>query len=278
MPTFQTPQPVALRVRIASGDAHIRASARTDTVVEVLPENPSRKRDVETAEQTRVEQRDGAIIVEAPDDRRGHTGSIRVTVDLPEDSQVSASAASGDIRVGGRVSEVEITTASGDQSVEQCTGNVTLNSASGDISCGPVGGDAKIETASGDVDVQPVQGSASLSTASGDITIPSVGSDARVTSASGDIRVGEIGGSVKANSASGDIALASVRSGKVSAESASGDISIGVASGTAAWLDVHSLTGDISTSLDDAVGPEDADSQVEIRVNTVSGDIRIHRA
>lgn len=278
MPTFQTPEPISLRVRFASGDAVLSASARTDTVVEVLPENSSRQRDVEAAEQTRVEQRDGAIVVEAPDDHRGKTGSIRVIVGFPENSQVSASAASGDIRVEGQVSDVEITTASGDQRIDKATGNVTLNAASGDISVGPVGGDAKIETASGDISVAPVQGTASLSSASGDIDIPSVGSNVRAQSASGDIQIGTIGGSVKANSASGDVSLGSVRSGQVKVESASGDISIGIAAGTAAWLDVHSLTGDVTTSLEDSPGPEESDAQVEIRVNSVSGDVRVHRA
>ena len=45
------------------------------------------------------------------------------------------------------------------------------------------------------------------------------------------------------------------------------------------WLDVRSLSGDTSSSLDHQEGSPPADAPVlELRANTVSGDVQIGRA
>ena len=55
-------------------------------------------------------------------------------------------------------------------------------------------------------------------------------------------------------------------------------LSIGIAEGTAAWLDVQSLTGNVQTSLDDAEGPVEGGDTVRVRARTISGDVSITRA
>lgn len=69
-----------------------------------------------------------------------------------------------------------------------------------------------------------------------------------------------------------------MRSGTVEIDSASGDILIGVAGGTAAWLDVHSLSGDITSELEGADAPDEDAPTVTIRGRTLSGDVAIRRA
>ena len=43
MPTFETPQPIAVTVDVFLGHVEIIASDRTDTVVEVRPSDPAKK-------------------------------------------------------------------------------------------------------------------------------------------------------------------------------------------------------------------------------------------
>ena len=58
----------------------------------------------------------------------------------------------------------------------------------------------------------------------------------------------------------------------------SGDVVIGVAPGTSAFLDVSSKSGSTSSDLPVSDVPVDGSAlQLEIRANTVSGDVRVRR-
>jgi hypothetical protein len=278
MPTFPTPEPITLRLKVSSGDVRINAAARTETEVEVRPSNPSSSADVETAQHTVVEHRDGVVVIEAPDERGfGRKGSIDVRVDLPEGSAVRGSVASADFGADGRLGAVEVNSASGDVRIDQA-GDLTIQTASGDVFCRQSDGDAKVQTASGDLRIATVAGRAQVSTASGDASVDEVGGDLRLQAASGDLQVGAVAGSVEAKTASGDVRIGSVRQGEVSADAASGDIQVGIAAGTAAWLDLSSLSGDVNSALDQADDPGDSELTVSVRARTLSGDISIVRA
>ncbi|MFC7648893.1 hypothetical protein ACFQX6_57020 [Streptosporangium lutulentum] len=105
MPVFQTPEPADLQVRFPAGNLHVTAAPRADTMVEVRPANPSRTADVEYAEQTRVEQLDGTIIVSAPERllSLGHGPKLEVLIGLPEGSRVEFKTASADFRAAGHL-------------------------------------------------------------------------------------------------------------------------------------------------------------------------------
>ena len=63
MPTFDTPEPIAVTLDVGVGDIQVVASDRTDTVVDVRPSDPAKKSDVTAAEQTRVEYASGRLSV-----------------------------------------------------------------------------------------------------------------------------------------------------------------------------------------------------------------------
>ncbi|MGW0232147.1 DUF4097 family beta strand repeat-containing protein [Actinopolymorpha singaporensis] len=281
MPTFATPEPVTLRLRVQSGDILVEASDRADTEVEVRPYNSNKQADTEAAQQTLVEQRDGSIVVEAPDGKEfgrfGRSGSIYVRVALPTGSHLRGTKASADLRAVGRLGDVDLNTASGDVELQEVD-KLEVQTASGDVTCRLVGGSAKVQSASGDITLGEVGGDLQVASASGDLDLGPVGGDVRVQTASGDTTVAVAGGSVEARSASGDVSLPSVRSGQVSVETASGDVTVGIAAGVAAWLDVSSLSGDVHSDLDDAGEPGEGDESVELRARTLSGDVSIVRA
>ncbi|MGW5365788.1 DUF4097 family beta strand repeat-containing protein [Actinopolymorpha pittospori] len=278
MPTFATPEPTTLRLRLRSGDVLIEASDRDSTEVEVRPSNPNRSADITAVEETLVEQHDGVIVVETRDyDRSRSNGSVYVRVALPAGSDIDGNKASADLRATGRLGDVNLNTASGDVQLEH-VGALTIQSASGDIRCQLVDGDAKAQSASGDITLPEVHGSVHLSSASGDIDLGQVEGDVRMQTASGDGTVRAVGGSVEVKTASGDMTISSFHRGQASVDAASGDITIGVARGVSAWLDVSSLSGSVRSSLEESDGPADSEDTVEIRARTLSGDISITRA
>jgi hypothetical protein len=281
MPTFPTPNAIDLRVRAVAGEVTIEASARDDTVVEVAPMNPRSAADVEHAEATRVEHRDGVVVVEVPDVggtwllRRSPAVAIRVL--LPEGSRAQLTTKSAGVRCRGRLGATEIKTASGDVQVEHADGLV-VETASGDIRVERADGEVRVRTASGDVSVGEAGGAAQVHSASGDVAFGHAHGDVRVQTASGDTTIARAEGSVAAKTASGDAEVRAVTRGEVTFETASGDLRIGIAEGTAAWLDVQSLSGAVRSSLDDATGPIDGGETVRVRARTLSGDVLITRA
>ena len=99
MPTFDTPEPIALSLEFGVGDIHIVASDRRDTVVDVQPSDPSKKSDITAAGETRVEYANGSLLVKAPKGWRyvgpsSRHGSIDVRLEVPTGSAVRGSAGS----------------------------------------------------------------------------------------------------------------------------------------------------------------------------------------
>ena len=281
MTTFPTPDPIELRIRLGAGDVSIVAEARIDTEVEVHPSDPGSSADVEHAQRTRVDHRDGVVVIEAPDVdrtwrlRRGP--SISVRVNLPEDSRVRVVAASAEVRCSGRLGQMDVKTASGDVDVEHAA-ELTIETGSGDVEVGRATGDAKLATASGDIAIADVGGDLQVSAASGDISIGHAHGDVRVTTASGDATAGPVDGSVVVKTASGDARIGALTRGTATFNSASGDVHVGITEGTAAWLDVKSMSGDVRSTLDDVDGPVDGGDTVRVRVRTASGDVSVTRA
>lgn len=276
MPTFSTPEPITMRARFGSGTIVIDA-ADGETDVQVRPSNPDRQQDVEHAENTSVDFHHNTLTIRAPETHGGRSPSIAVLVRLPEGSDVDVTVGSADTRANCRLGDVTVTGGSGDVRLSD-TGNVLIKLGSGDILAGNVSGRTDITSGSGDVNVREIGDTAKVNTASGDCMIGEAHSALQLNTASGDVRVDRAHRSVEGKTASGDAYIAVAMSEVISWNSASGDVWIGVPAGTAALLDVSSLTGDVSSGLDGADEPTESDQRVEIRARSVSGDIHIARA
>ena len=283
MPSFTTPGPAALVVRFAAGRLTVRTADGTDdpttTVIDVRPANPDSAADVEHAAATAIEQHGDTIEVIAPTSKGwfGRNPRLDVRCVVPAHSGFDVEVKSADVQLAGDLGRVSISSASGDVAIEHAD-ELQVRTASGDVSCRSVGGNAAVSTASGDAHIGTVDGSGELSTASGDVNVSRIAGDARVRSASGDVGLKEAGGSVTARTASGDIRIDSVRRGTTEIDSASGDVDLGIALGTAAWLDVQALSGTVSSTLEPTDAPADDAETVSIHAHTLSGDIRVRRA
>jgi len=277
--TFQTPGPVRLDVRLGSGEVRLETSDNAETTVTL---EPLRDNDASVAavQEARVEQRGDEILVDVRDRRRGFRGAdVLVEIHCPEESSVRAKTGSADIEGRGRFGPVEVESGSGDVQFSDVSGDAEINAASGDVQLARIGGQARINTASGDVQLASVRGEARVNSASGDVQIREAGNRLEVNTASGDVLVGEALSSVNANSASGDQTIGSVSQGKVDLKSASGDLKIGIREGSTLWVDARSRSGEVRSELPVSDLPPEGDApHVELRANTMSGDITVVRA
>ncbi|MCG3043292.1 DUF4097 domain-containing protein [Streptomyces sp. S1A] len=174
MQKFDTPAPVSALLDIPAGRIRFIAADRADTVIEVLPANPSNGRDVKAAERTRCEYGGGVLRIEtSPGKNRilGDSGSIEVTVQLPAGSRVEAKAALAEFRGVGRLGDVTFEGTQATVKLDE-TASAGLTLQAGDISVGRLGGPAQISTQKGDIHIaEALRGTVTLRTEHGDISI-----------------------------------------------------------------------------------------------------------
>ena len=284
--TFQTPGETRLDIRLGAGEVRIETAEvqETTVVLEPLRDNEASTSAVENA---RVELRDRGngheVVIDVRDRGRGFSLSrgaeVLVAVTSPEGTSVESKSGSADIEGHGRFGSVEVETGSGDVEFGEMAGDAHVNAASGDVQLGSIGGAARINTASGDVQIRSIGGDGKINSASGDVIIREVRGELSVNSASGDVLVREAASSVGVNTASGDQQIGSVTTGKVTLKSASGDLRVGISEGSTLWVDARSRSGEVTSELPVSELPPDGNGpSVELRANTMSGDITVARA
>jgi hypothetical protein len=257
MPTFDTPEPISVRLELGIGDLRITASDRVDTVVQVRPSDPAKPSDVTGAEKTSVEYADGILQIKAAKGWKRYSVDLRI--ELPTGSTLRGGAGLATLRGSGTLGECRYKTGAGDITIEE------------------VAGAAELTTGTGAVRVQRVGGSAAIKNSNGDSWIGEVGGDLQVKAANGTISVDRAIAAVTAKTANGDIHLDEVSSGSIVAETACGKVEVGVHVGVAAWLDLHTGFGHVRNLLDAGERPAPTEDAVEIRARSAFGDITIRR-
>ena len=175
--TQATTSTLSALLDIPAGHIRVIAADRTDAVVEVLPANPAKSRDVKAAEDTRISYTDGVLTITAPEAGNqlfGPSGSVEITVQLPTGSRVQANGAAADFRGVGRLGDVTVTAAQGPVKLDEADSlHTTLQD--GDITIGRLNGPAELSTMRGDIRIAEAErGTVTLSTQKGDITIGAV--------------------------------------------------------------------------------------------------------
>jgi DUF4097 and DUF4098 domain-containing protein YvlB len=279
MPKFETPEPIAVNLEFGVGNVRITASDRTDTVVEVRPSNESDESDVQAAQQIRVDYTDGLLELIGPKrvfDFSKKSRSVEVTIELPTGSQLSAHLMMGEFRCAGRLGESRIKT-TGHIRLER-TGPLRLHTGLGHVTAGGIAGDADISTGAGKIQVGEVDGAVEVKNSNGDTTVDAATGDVRVRNANGAIDIGRAGAGVDVKTSNGSIRLGEVVRGSVVLQTAAGDLDIGIAEGTAAWLEVNTGFGHVTNHMENATQPDETDQTVEVRGRTSYGDITVHRS
>jgi DUF4097 and DUF4098 domain-containing protein YvlB len=280
MPSFETPEPISVILELGVGNVRIAASDRTDTVVDVRPSDAADESDVKAAEQVRVDYTHGTLRVIGPKapafDFSRKTRSVDVTIELPTDSRVSAELQMGDVRSAGQIGQCEVKT-TGNVWLER-TGALHLHTGAGHTTVDSVAGNADIATGLGKIQVGEIEGTAVVKSSNGNIVIDAAVGDARARTANGEISIGRAGAGVVAKTSNGSIRVGEAVRGSVVLETAAGDLEIGIADGTAAWLDVNTGFGRVRNMLEETSQPTESDETVEVRGRTSYGDITIRRS
>ncbi|MCX4825794.1 DUF4097 family beta strand repeat-containing protein [Streptomyces sp. NBC_01142] len=279
MPSFDTPQPISVNARVDAGSIQFAAADRADTVVDVAPRDPKKDQDVRAAEQTEVTYVSGVLTVRTPKQRYlvGRTGTVDVTVELPTGSRIDMTGAWAQVLGEGRLGEVRVKTSSGDVRLDT-TGPLQLTASHGSITVDRIEGTAEITTSSGSMRVGLLGGPAVLKNSHGTTTVGAATGDLRVSGANGDIEIRRAESSVAATTAHGTLRVAEVARGTVQLETSYGAIEVGIREGTAAWLDVHSGSGQVRNTLTASETPEKTEGTVEVRARTRHGNIDVRRA
>jgi DUF4097 and DUF4098 domain-containing protein YvlB len=260
---------------VAAGAVTLRLSDTTVTRVEVDSSWD------DAVDRTRVELRGDELVIVSP--RRSglfrSTPEVEVQIEAPAGSSLDAELHSADLEVGGTLSQARVRTGSGDVALDRVTDELRADSGSGDVRVAYAGGGGALRSGSGDVEVEAVGGGRlQCNTGSGDITLGRVEATADVRSGSGDVSVEDTTAELMTSTASGDQEVRRAWSGTLRLRSASGDVHVGITGGAAAWLDISTVSGTVSSALDQSTEPGDDEPRVAVHVSTVSGDVDLVRS
>jgi DUF4097 and DUF4098 domain-containing protein YvlB len=278
MPTYNTPTPIDLAIKLPVGTIEIIAGDRADTIVTVSPTNPTKAVDVRGAQETKVDFDGQRLTITGPRPRFSFIGpfeSVDVKVELPTGSRLTAETSAGAVRSTGRLGATRIKSSmvdldrTGDLWVRAMNGNVTVANADGGI---------EITADHGQIRIGTVTGDAILKASHGTVTVGESGGDLDAKLSYGDLEITKALASVAAKTAYGSIQLREVSSGSIQVESGYGQISIGVRPGVPAWLDLSSKDGRVRNEIDGDRAPAESEQSVAVRARTQYGDINVHRA
>ena len=173
MPTFNTPEPISAVLDIPAGRIQLTAADRAETVVEILPADASKSRDVKAAEEAQVAYGDGVLRIEvsAKNQYFGPSGAVAVSVQLPAGSPVEVKAASAELRSVGRLGDIAVNSDHGSIVLEDVA-SARITTAAGDVSVGRLNGPAEIRTSKGDIRIaEAVRGDVVLRTDVGEVEV-----------------------------------------------------------------------------------------------------------
>jgi DUF4097 and DUF4098 domain-containing protein YvlB len=250
---FTVTGPIRLELSNAAGDVTITGSADGQVRVSgdvrasgIGFENP-RKRLEDIISHPPLEQR-GDIIRIGKDFSRMRNLSITYTIQVPHDTEVSASVASGAQNIRDLRGPVKVHSASGSIHVEKIDRDAELNTASGSVSAADVGSDVHVNSLSGNVVVSNVKG------------------DVRVNALSGVIRVSQPGGRVEGETAGGEVEIQGAAN-DVHARSASGRVYVQGNPGAQCFWDLKTASGSVQISVPPS-------SNFHLSAEATSGEIR----
>ncbi|WHT19187.1 hypothetical protein N8J89_39890 [Crossiella sp. CA-258035] len=278
MPIFPTPAPITVELSLVSANVRINATDRIDTVVEVRPAKESNKHDVTAADQTEVSFHNGTLVVRmAKPKLLGGKGTINLVIDLPTGSQLKGDSAIADLRAAGLLGDCHFTTATGDLQFDH-TGPLRLETTSGRIRVEHADGHTDVTSGSGEIWLHTVNGTAVVKNSNGPTTIGDITGDLRVNVANGNTSIERAHSTVAVKAAAGSIHIGELTRGTAVLETNAGDVELGIRQGTAAYLDINTLTGRFINDLATIGGPETNTETLKVHARTVTGDIIVRRS
>jgi len=280
--TISVQGPVRLELANAAGD--IRITGASDGKVHIhgevrvssFPFGDATKRLAELTTNPPIEQSGGTVRVGRELGSLGRA-MISYVIEVPRESEVTTTVASGSQTVTGIRGPLKMEAASGAIRAEKIDKGVQLTTASGDIEVDGVGDDVRVSSASGSVNIATTKGDVRVNALAGGIIVKQPGGRVDVDTASGRIEVQGATSDVRAHAASGQIMV----QGNPGAnnywdlKTASGSVKISVPRGANFHLTAEAVSGEISTDIPIVV-EEQGKHSVRARAGTGGGRVEIH--
>jgi DUF4097 and DUF4098 domain-containing protein YvlB len=282
--------PIRLELTNASGDVDITGSSdgkvrvHGDVRVSGMGFGDPQQRLDETLANPPIEQKSDTIRIGKEMSGLRHL-SIAYTIQVPHDTEVSVTVASGAQAVRGVRGPVKMRAASGSIRVEKIDRDAQLATASGSVSANDVGDDVRVSSASGSVNVTNTKGDVRVNAIAGTIQVLRPGARVETDTASGAIDIQGASNDVKAHAASGRVSV----QGNPSANSywelktVSGSVLLKVPASANFHLSAQAVSGEIRTDIPIMI--EEQGKRVlrarmgiggaRVDVQTVSGEIRV---
>jgi DUF4097 and DUF4098 domain-containing protein YvlB len=264
----------------SNGKVHVRGEVRASGIGSESPQ----KRLEDTLANPPVEQRGDTIRI-GKEISRLRNVSIDYTIQVPRDTEVSSSFASGAQTIRGVRGPVKAQAVSGSIRVEKIEGYTQLTTASGSVSATDIGNDLRVSSGSGTVTVSNVRGDVSVNAIAGVIHVSHPGGRIEADAGSGEVDIQGAANDVKAHAASGRVSV----QGNPGADSywelktLSGGVQLSVPASANLHLSAEAVSGEIRTDIPIVVEEQGKHSLRahmgsgggRVDVHTVSGEIRL---
>jgi DUF4097 and DUF4098 domain-containing protein YvlB len=288
--TLTVTAPIRLELANASGNVSITGSADNQVHVHAdvrssgMGFDSPQKRLDEVVSNPPVEQKGDTIRI-GKDISRTHNVSISYIIEVPHDTEVNTSVASGSQTILNVRGPVKVNSASGSIRVDHIDRQTQLTTLSGSIDAQNIGDDLRASSASGSVTVAKVKGDVRISALSGTTQISGPGGRVDADTASGTVEVQGATRDVKAHAASGrvDVQGNPSESSYWDLKTVSGVVELGVPPSANFHLTAEAVSGQIKTDVPIVIEEQGKHSLRarmgngggRVEVHTISGEIRV---
>lgn len=273
-----------LRLDLANASGSVRITGSTDKKVHIRGEirahsfffNDPDKQARELSANPPIEQKPDIIRI-GKELNKFNGASIDYTIEVPRDTEVSTTVASGSQTISDVLGPVKVDSASGSINVSQIERSVQVNSASGSITAQDLGDDFRAGSASGSVSATNVKGDVRIHAISGSMNVEKPGARVEATTTSGSVDIGGAGNDVTANSVSGRVLVQGNPSGNSywSLKTTSGSVEVAVPPSANFHLSAEAVSGEIRMGIPVVVEDQDKHS-LRARVGNAGGRVEIH--
>jgi len=203
--------------------------------------------------------------------------SIEYTIELPRNTEVTTTVASGGQTLSDLQGPVKIDSASGSIEVSKVERSVQVNSASGSITAQDLSDDFRANSASGSVNVTNVKGDVRIHAISGSVKISEPGARVEAITTSGSVEVAGAGNDVNASSVSGRVSVEGNPSSNSywNLKTTSGSVEVAVPPSANFHLSAQAVSGQINAGIPIVIEDQDKHS-LRARVGNAGGRVEIH--
>ena len=280
--TFALTGHTRLEISTASGDINITGSADNkahihgDVRISGIGAVDANKKMADIVTNPPLEQTPDGLRI-GRDSVPLHNVSISYTIEVPRDTEVAGTSASGSETVRDVRGPIKLQSASGAVRAENIDGEAQLVSASGTVTATNMGDVVRASSLSGDVTVNIAKGDVRAKDTSGNISITKPGARVEAEDTSGNVDVQGATSDAKAHSISGNV---SVRGNPSTGsdwdlKTISGNADIGVASGANFHFLAESSSSEIRADIPIII-EEQGKHSLRAQIGTGGGRVEAH--